>query len=266
MYTLVQLSYTLIEHDVAVEQLVMRAVDARHPARCHGSSSVVAPRDDVPRRSGKSPRPGRLSAAPPRGDSSQTLSASASSSSVITSGTRTRMQFPCMPDLSRAGPLEAQRRRPRSRDPGAGSFVSRSRDELEGEHGAEAADIADRGKRSCQRIHAGADRVAESRARDRQGPPPRTDRGPRARRPGHRIPGEGAADRRVARRVHHLRHAQHAGERQAGGNRLGDGHQVGLDAVVLDREQLARCGRSRSAPRRRRGRCRARRRSGAARA
>ena len=30
----------------------------------------------------------------------------------------------------------------------------------------------------------------------------------------------------------------HAGERKAGRDRLGDGHQVGLDAVVLDREHL----------------------------
>ena len=37
-------------------------------------------------------------------------------------------------------------------------------------------------------------------------------------------------------RVHDLRLAEDARERQAGGDRLRDGHQVGLDAVVLHRE------------------------------
>ena len=51
-----------------------------------------------------------------------------------------------------------------------------------------------------------------------------------------RVADVGAADRRVAGRVHDLRLAEDAGERQPGGDRLGDGDQVGLDAVVLDRE------------------------------
>jgi hypothetical protein len=54
-----------------------------------------------------------------------------------------------------------------------------------------------------------------------------------------------AADRRVARRVHDLGLAEHAGERQASRDRLRDRDQVGLDAVVLDAEHPARCGRSR---------------------
>ena len=41
-----------------------------------------------------------------------------------------------------------------------------------------------------------------------------------------------------AGRVHDLGLAEHARERQPGGDRLGDRDQVGLDAVVLDREQL----------------------------
>ena len=42
-----------------------------------------------------------------------------------------------------------------------------------------------------------------------------------------------SSDRGVAGRVHDLGGADHAGERQPGGDRLRDRHQVGLDAVVL---------------------------------
>jgi hypothetical protein len=49
----------------------------------------------------------------------------------------------------------------------------------------------------------------------------------------------GAADRRVAGRIHDLGLADHTGERQTGCDRLRDGDQIGLDSVVLDREELA---------------------------
>ena len=39
------------------------------------------------------------------------------------------------------------------------------------------------------------------------------------------------------RRVHDLRAAKHPGERQATGDRLRDGNEIGLDVIVLDREQ-----------------------------
>ena len=55
----------------------------------------------------------------------------------------------------------------------------------------------------------------------------------------YRVADVRAADRRVAGRVHDLRAAEHAGERQAAGDRLRDDHQVRLDAVVLDREHPA---------------------------
>ncbi len=43
----------------------------------------------------------------------------------------------------------------------------------------------------------------------------------------------------AAGRVHDLGPAEHARERQAVGDRLRDADQVGLDAGVLDREELA---------------------------
>ncbi len=61
--------------------------------------------------------------------------------------------------------------------------------------------------------------------------------------------------------VHDLRPADHARERQTAGDRLRDDHQVRLDVEVLHREHPRRSGRSPSAPRRPRGRCRACRRS-----
>jgi hypothetical protein len=44
----------------------------------------------------------------------------------------------------------------------------------------------------------------------------------------------------VARSVHDLRAAEDAREREAGGDRLRDAHQVGLDVVVLDAPELPR--------------------------
>ena len=55
----------------------------------------------------------------------------------------------------------------------------------------------------------------------------------------HRVADVGPTDRGVAGGVHDLGLADHTREREAGGNRLRDGDQVGLDPVVLDREQLA---------------------------
>ena len=54
-----------------------------------------------------------------------------------------------------------------------------------------------------------------------------------------RVADVGAADGAVARRVHDLRPAEHARERQAGGDRLGDRDQVGLDPELLDGEGRA---------------------------
>ena len=100
-----------------------------------------------------------------------------------------------------------------------------------------------------------------SRRRARRGPPPRTRRARRApppARPGCRRRCRRSPSRPGASMISAL--AEHARERQPGGDRLRDRDQVGLDAVVLDRRTSGRCGRSRSAPRRRRARSRARRR------
>ena len=109
-------------------------------------------------------------------------------------------------------------------------------DELDREHRAEPAHVADRGEALLPREHARAHRLADLRRalddvllldhvehRERRG-----------LRDG--IADVRAADRGVAGRVHDLGGADHARERQPGGDRLRDGHQVGLDAVVLHRE------------------------------
>ena len=83
---------------------------------------------------------------------------------------------------------------------------------------------------------------------------------------GNRVADVRAADGRVARRVHDRGPAEHAREREAAGDRLGDADQVGLDARLLDREERAGAAEARSAPRRRSARSRTRRRSRAGRA
>ena len=112
-------------------------------------------------------------------------------------------------------------------------------DELDREHGAEAAHVADGREALLPGEHPRAQRLA-----DRDGAlaeallVDHVEDGER-RGLGDGVADERAADGAVVRRVHDLRLAEHARERQAGGDRLGDGDQVGLDAVVLDREQLA---------------------------
>ena len=84
-----------LERDRPLEHPVVRAVDARHPAGADELLELVAVRDDVAGHQwsfaspGRNPQPRTASSA-----SSQAPSASSSSASVITSGTRTRMQLP----------------------------------------------------------------------------------------------------------------------------------------------------------------------------
>ena len=112
-------------------------------------------------------------------------------------------------------------------------------DELDREHGAEPTYIADGRETLLPGEHAGTQRLADCNSalakallvdhvedRERRGL-------------GHRVADVGTADGAVVRRVHDLRLAQHARERQAGRDRLRNRDQVGLDAVVLDRKQLA---------------------------
>ena len=57
---------------------------------------------------------------------------------------------------------------------------------------------------------------------------------------GDGVAGEGTADRAIGYPIHDLRAADHTRERQPSGDRLGNGHQVGLYAEMLHREQLSR--------------------------
>src|SRR6266487_137176 len=79
--------------------------------------------------------------------SSHAASPSSSSASVITSGQRTRLQFEWTPALRRSSPRTAA--------------SSATRDALDREHRAEAADVADRLEALLPGEHAGPDRVAD---------------------------------------------------------------------------------------------------------
>src|ERR671922_125888 len=108
-------------------------------------------------------------------------------------------------------------------------------DELDREHRAEPADVADRRKAVLPAHHPLAHGLADRpRALDESLLLEDVEDGQRGRLR-DRVADVGAADRGVGRRVHDLGAADHPREREAGGDRLRDDHEVGLDAVVLDR-------------------------------
>ena len=112
-------------------------------------------------------------------------------------------------------------------------------DELDREHRAEPADVADLVEALLPGEHPRPDRLADrGRALDQALLVDHVEDGER-RRLRDRVADVRAADRVRAGRVHDLGPAEHARERQAAGDRLGDRDQVGLDVVVLDREELA---------------------------
>ena len=112
-------------------------------------------------------------------------------------------------------------------------------DELDREHRAEAAYLADLGPALLPGEHPRADRLAD-RGRALEQPLVLDHVEHRQRgREGDRVADVGAADAADDGRVHDLGPAEHARERQAVGDRLRDADQVGLDARVLDPEEPA---------------------------
>ena len=247
-----------LERDVALEQSVVGAVDARHPPAADELLELVPLRDDFAHHDEEiSPlalRQRRFERVFPHS------SASSSSASEMTSGHEHT-------DAVRVDP-RLEQKQPRSAAP------RRSRREL----GSPAPSSPDRG-----RARSRASRRAPGRRRSRgiapaTPPSARGSRSPiaaaRSTRPSSSntsrtasaaacatglptyVPpiAESAGASMISAR------ADDGGQRQAGGDRLRDGDQVGLDARSARSRTSSRCGRSRSAPRRRRGRCRARRR------
>jgi len=113
-------------------------------------------------------------------------------------------------------------------------------DELDRKHRAEPTDVADRVPALLPGLHSAADGLADL-------PCPLDE----ALVFEHVQYGQGGclcdgiadvgpADCRVTRRVHDLCLSDHARQRQTGGDRLRDRHQVGLDVVVLDAPHLPR--------------------------
>ena len=158
---------------------------------------------------------------------------------MITSGQRTRIAVPVDTGLQQQQPALHRGVDHGLGELGRGLLRRAVGDELDREHRAEAAHLADRREALLPGEHAGAQRLA-----DRDGAlaeallVDHVEDGERGG-VGDRVADVRAADGAVVRRVHDLRLAEHARERQAGGDRLRDGDQVGLDAVVLDREELA---------------------------
>ena len=147
------------------------------------------------------------------------------------------MQFPATPAF--------RSRRPRA---SASSTTSRGEagrrdvavlDELDRQHPAEAANVADLGPAALPGLEAGPHRLADrGRPLDQAFVLDHVEHGERGR-DRNRVADERAADTAGGGRVHDLRPAEHAGEREPHRDRLGDGDQVGLDAEVLDREEPA---------------------------
>ena len=188
-----------LERDIALEQPVVRAVDAGHAARADELLELVPPAITSPTIiAGIFPAPRRLRAQDGSSACSQTPSASSSSASVIDE--RREHADAVRVDaraLSSSSPSRERLRRTtavRARVPG--SFDSRS-------WTSSIASIAPRprtspiaAKRSCQREHPRADRLADRRrARDQVLVVDHVEHGER-RRLRDRVADVGAADRR----------------------------------------------------------------------
>ena len=232
-----------LQCDVPLEQRVEGAVDGRHAARPDRLLQLVSARNHL----AHSHQPSLPAAREPYAStcasaSSQTPSASSSSASVSTSGQSTRIALPSTPALSSS--------RPRCIDASITACASCRRrllrhavlDELDREHRAEAANVADRGEALLPGEHPRPHRLADlDGALVQVLLLDHVEHGERGRL-GDGVADVGAADGAVVRCVEDLRLPEHARERQPGGDRLRDRDDVGLDAGVLDREELARPG------------------------
>ena len=150
------------------------------------------------------------------------------------------MQFPLTPAFRSRRPRCSAASTTASASSGAGSFVARVANELDREHGAEAANVADLRPARLPREHPCAQRVAED-----LGPCDELLLGEDVEDGARgcerdRVPDERAADRTRVRVVHDLRPSDHSRERQAARDRLRDEHEVGLDVEVLHREHAGR--------------------------
>ena len=143
-----------LQRDVALEQRVEGAVDARHAAAADELLELVPVRDELLHSHRNLPFPTSRETELARGRARARLprraSASSSSASVITSGQRTRMSSPCTPAFSSSSPRCIAASITAWASSGAGSFVARSAT-------SSIASIAPRprtspiaGKRSCQ--------------------------------------------------------------------------------------------------------------------
>src|SRR5207249_8155735 len=110
------------------------------------------------------------------------------------------------------------------------------RDELDADHRAAPPHVADQRTAprpfARARLDARANRLAASQQVSRL---EEIEHGVRGRA-GDRVAAVRAAKPTLDRRIHQLRTADDARQRQAGGHRFGRDQQVGLDAVVLARE------------------------------
>ena len=148
------------------------------------------------------------------------------------------MQLPWTPagDQQQAALRAPRRRRPR-RARARAAFVSGSATNSIASIAPSPRTSPIAGQRSCQASMRAADRLADrDRALDE---PLLLDHVEHGQRRGlrDRVADVGAADAAGAGRVHDLRAAEHAREREAHRDRLRDRDQVGLDAEVLHREE-----------------------------
>ena len=161
----------------------------------------------------EAPRLGASQASTDARASSQTPSASSSSASAIVSGHRTRMQLPWIPGLEQDQPALQRGVDDGARELGCGLLRDRIVDELDREHRAEAADVADRRPAPLPSEHPVADALAdELGACDELLLLEYVEHGER-RRLCDGIADVRAADRAVVRAVHDRSPADHARER-----------------------------------------------------
>ena len=192
----------------------------------------AAPRCDSPElRARRSRRLRRASA------SSQARRPSSSSASDVVSGQSTRMQFPSTPAFRSRSPRCSASSITASASSGAGSFVDRVANELDREHRAHPANVPDPRPARLPIEHPRAQSPSpRSCARSTSCSSSKTSRTAQCGGERDGIADERPADRARVRIVHDRRAADHAGERQAAGDRLRDDDEIRLDAEVLHRE------------------------------
>ena len=165
---------------------------------------------------------------------------SASRSSPIASGGRKRNTLPKVPQVSVTRPCAEQARCTAPASAASGVRPGPSADQLDRQHGAAAADVADpvgcrsasarsRGRKSGLDLAGPAGQVLGLHGLDR------AERGGA----GDRVAAVGAAEAADVDGVHHLGPTGDGGQGQAAGDALGGGDQVGDDALVVAGEPVA---------------------------